>query len=225
MCGRYTLGVPADLVAEVFDAHLASSHKPRWNIAPTELGAVVRLGKNARRELVDLQWGFRPFWDRGGAGKPMINARAETVAEKPAFKSAFARRRCLVPADGFYEWRDERFGSKTVRSPLHFRQRDRGLFAMAGLWSPGGERDAYTIVTTTPNALVEPFHDRMPAILAPEFWAAWLDPEAPAEYLSTLVGPYPAELMEAAPASRAVNRAGVEGPELLHEDGPGPLFM
>lgn len=229
MCGRYTVAVPGDLVAEVFGARDESEHVPRWNVAPTEVAPIVRLDRQGERVLQALDWGFKAFWDRRGdstGGRPIINARAESVADKPAFRSAVAKRRCLVPADGFYEWRDERIGGRTVRSPLHFRLRDRGIFAMAGIWSPGPRdgRDGFAILTTAPNSLVEPIHDRMPAILAPEAYTAWLDPEAPPELLATLLGPFPAEQMEYAAASRAVNRAGTEGPQLLEEDGPGPLF-
>lgn len=227
MCGRYTLAVPGELVAEVFGAELDLEHDPRWNIAPTETAPVVRVDGEGRRRLEAFDWGFRAFWDRNAAtARPLINARSETVQDKPAFRSAFAARRCLVPADGFYEWRDELLGRKTVRSPLHFRRRDRGLLAMAGIWSPAGSapRPAFAILTTRPNELVAPIHDRMPAILPSEAWAAWLDPSTDPELLASLLEPYPAELMEAAPANRALNRAGREGPDLLTEEGPGPLF-
>lgn len=214
MCGRYTIKTPPAVMAELFevdvppDLHLI----PRQNASPTQdLPAVRRAGGGtgaggSGRELVTLRWGLIPSWaDDSAIGNRMINARAETVAEKPAYRSAFRHRRCLIPADGFYEWQAPADGGKR-KQPWHFRQPGGAPFAFAGLWErwdrgetgTGEPIESFTILTTEANELVRPIHDRMPVIIAPEDLARWLDPAAvdPAD-LEPLLAPFPSERLEA----------------------------
>lgn len=194
MCGRYVLTKPTKVIAEHFDLFEppVDPMSPRYNASPTERLPVIRRDAQGRRRLDDLRWGFvleprgRDALRRG----PLINARSETVDEKPTFRAAFRQRRALVPADGFYEWRKE--GTKKSR-PFWIGFRDRRLFAFAGLW----ERDAFTILTTGPSPLVQPLHDRMPVILAPTDYERWLDPSVTRrEALEDLFAPFPDAEME-----------------------------
>lgn len=217
MCGRFTLAVPGEQVAAQFQLAEAPALAARYNIAPTQQVAAVR-ATEAGRELGMFRWGLVPSWAKDlSIGARMINARSETAAEKPAFRAAMRQRRCLIPADGFYEWQ-ARDGGK---QPFHIRLADGAPFAMAGLYehwkTPAGEWLATcTILTTEANELMQPLHNRMPVILASEHYGLWLDPGlrdvAP---LEQLLVPFPADRMVASPVSRAVNRAGTEGPELL----------
>jgi putative SOS response-associated peptidase YedK len=213
MCGRYTLTTTAELVEEVFAVD-ARDLAPRWNIAPTEPAPVVRSANGGRR-LDLLRWGLVPAGSEGPAGGPLhINARSETVDTLPAFRDSFASRRCLVPADGFYEWT----GDGRQRRAQHIRFADRRLFAFAGLWSAwhgeGGELESFTILTCPPSELVASVHDRMPAILPPAAWEPWLLAEEPASLLRWLQ-PWSEGGMETATVGPYVNRAGNEGPECL----------
>jgi putative SOS response-associated peptidase YedK len=197
----------------------------RYNVAPQQTVGVVRradAGKGGERFLDGYRWGLVPFWAKEpGIGNKMINARAETLAEKPSFRNALTRRRCLIPADGFYEW--DKLGG--TRQPSHFRRRDGGLFAFAGLWEewrdPAAGDDApplrtCTIITTTPNETVGRVHDRMPVILLPEDEAFWLDAEVRRpDDLLPLLAPYPDELMDAYPVSRRVNSPAADDSDLL----------
>lgn len=208
MCGRYTLFTDPERLAERFQAELpADSLRPRYNAAPTQHLPVILNGGSPRR-IERLQWGLIPFWAKDpGIGSRMINARRETVAEKPAFRAAFRKRRCLVLADGFYEWRKEPDGSKT---PMRFTLADGAPFAFAGLWETWDAPDGnllrtFTIITGRPNELVAPVHDRMPAILLPEHEAIWLDDAAEPAIWQDILRPYPAEAMATAVASRRVN--------------------
>jgi len=211
MCGRYTLQATLEELVRQFHAGLndPSFYKPRYNIAPSQDVAVVRLKpETSQREIVRLRWGLIPSW----AGDPRIaystiNAKAETVAEKPAFRSAFRTRRCLIPASGFYEWQQE----GRQKQPMYIRLRDRRPFAFAGLWDrwepkDGAPIESCTIITTEPNELMKPIHDRMPVILTLRDYDLWLDPATrPAEALHVLQKPYPDEDMEAYAVSKAVN--------------------
>jgi putative SOS response-associated peptidase YedK len=185
MCGRYTLSVPADVVAELFELATVPALEPRYNIAPTQEAPVVRRverpaspecsGPHRRLDL--LRWGLVPYWaDSPAIGSRLINARAETVAEKPAFRDAFRRHRCLVAADGFYEWKPEPGG----KQPYWIHRPDGRPFAFAGLWSRWGRGearfDSFTILTVEASPEIAPLHDRMPAILDPRAWERWLDP-------------------------------------------------
>lgn len=206
MCGRFSFAAPAEVVAEVFGLASLPNWAPRYNIAPSQEVAVIRQEEGERRVAL-LRWGLVPAWAKEpSVGARLINARAETVAHKPAFRSAFRARRCLVPADGFYEW-VSRGGEKT---PFYITFTDGRVFAMAGLWErwTGGSQtlETCTILTTTPNEIVAPLHDRMPVILAPEDYRVWLDPAHPGgEELGPLLQPCPPDGMTAWPVSRWVN--------------------
>jgi putative SOS response-associated peptidase YedK len=189
MCGRYSITTPVEALRQVFRfSGPALNLQPRWNVAPTQEAPVLRLGKDGQRELRMLRWGLVPFWakdDKGGAR--MINARGETVAEKPAFREAFKARRCLVPVDGFYEW--ETLGESPSKQPLLFRMADGKPFAFAGLWERwrpkegGAPVETFTIVNTAANEIMARYHDRVPIVLAPEDYGTWLDPAADARPL------------------------------------------
>jgi putative SOS response-associated peptidase YedK len=166
-----------------------------------------------------FQWGFIPHWAADAKGPKPVNAKAETLAEKPAFRDAFRERRCLIPADGFYEWRTTPSGKK----PLFCRLKSGELMALAGIWevwrSPTNKVFTCAIITTAPNAVVEPIHNRMPAILAPSDWDRWLDPsETEPSRLLPLLKPYPAEEMEAIPVNSVVNNSRHEGPDCLTQE-------
>jgi putative SOS response-associated peptidase YedK len=211
MCGRYTLTASGEDVADLFDLMDVPAILPRYNLAPTQEAAVVRqVAPRAPRTLDLLRWGLIPYWAQDPAiGNRMINARAESVAEKPAYRDSFQRRRCLIPADGFYEWKK----AGKAKQPYLIRRRDRRPFAFAGLWSTwrdpehGGEPvETFTILTTGPNDLMHPLHDRMPVILARENFDLWLDPKMEdAEKLQALLVPHAVEGFEAFPVSRLVN--------------------
>ncbi len=221
MCGRFTLTVALDELRAAFPwlglPDGLNELMPRYNVAPTQPVAVVP--NTGERRLDFFTWGLIPSWaDDPKIGSRMINARAETLAEKPSFRAAFRRRRCLVLADGFYEWRKEPRGPKT---PMYIALKSGEPFAFAGLWetwhSPlGDEILSCTIITTRPNELVRPIHDRMPVILPESAYDVWLDPaEQPPDVLSPLLGPYPAEEMAAYEVSPAVNNPANDMPECI----------
>lgn len=231
MCGRFTLHHDLEEIEERFEAApapgLVAETGPRYNIAPTQsVLAVTQDGRTGARLLDGLHWGLIPSWAKDpGIGTKMINARGETLAEKPSFRTALARRRCLIPADGFYEWQDALAvpggPKKPPKTPMHLRLQDGGLFAFAGLWDEwrapdGSPLRSCTIITTAPNAVAASVHDRMPVILAPEEEALWLDPSvSDAARLLPLLAPYPADLMEAYAVSRAVNASTFDDPQLI----------
>ena len=209
MCGRYTLSTPVEKLAEEFDVSgPLPDLPPSYNVAPSqEVAAIVEDGGGERR-LELLRWGLIPAWaDDPGIGSRMINARSETAAEKPSFRRAFKERRCLIPADGFYEWQKTNGG----KQPYHLKMRDGRPFAFAGLWESWnrdeeGEIRSCTILTTNANDLVGEVHHRMPVILPPETYDLWLDSDVrETEQLLSLMVPYPTEEMEAYPVSRRVN--------------------
>lgn len=212
------MATPGQTIAEAFGLGVVPDVAPRYNIAPTQSVAVVRERVQGARELVLLYWGLIPSWSRDRAmGARMINARAETLAEKPAFRGAFRARRCLVVADGFYEW--QKLGDR--KRPHHIRMADGRPFAFAGLWErwegAGGEAvESCAIVTTTPNRLLAPIHDRMPAIVEPGLYAAWLDPrQHDADALAGILRPYAAEDLIVTPVSQRVNNPANDGPECV----------
>ena len=205
MCGRYTLSTPAGRLAEEFQLDSTVEIPPSYNVAPTQQVAAVLEDEGGRR-LEMLRWGLVPSWaDDPDIGARMINARSETAPEKPSFRSAFRRRRCLIAADGFYEWKREDGG----KQPYYFRMQDGRPFAFAGLWESwdkgGGELLTCTILTTRPNSVLEGIHDRMPVILPHDAYNAWLDPDADREELGELMIPYPGDDLETYPVSRFVN--------------------
>ncbi|SRR5579884_287706 len=219
MCGRYSLHHSPDQIAMRFGVQeMLVSPAERYNIAPTQPVAVV-VQQEGQRLLEAYQWGLIPAWAKDpGIGNKLINARAETLAEKPAFKQALVRRRCLIPSDGFYEWKKE----EKARQPMYIRRKDEALFAFAGLWEEWRQEDGAplrtcTIITVPPNELLAPIHDRMPAILRPEDEALWLDTSRKnVPDLLAALQPYPAEAMEAYPVSRRVNTPLVDDPALLN---------
>ena len=216
MCGRFNQTASGDEVAEAFSLDEAPELAPRYNIAPTQPVAVVGVQpKTGRRGLAMLTWGLVPRASLGGE-RGFINARAETAWEKPSFREAFARRRCLVPATGFYEW--QKLDAKR-RQPWLIRLASGRPFAFAGLWEPpaaGLASATCTILTTEPNDLARPIHDRMPVILDPGDYAQWLDPTmtVPAE-VRPLLRPFPAGAMTAFPVTTAVNNPVFDDPACL----------
>jgi putative SOS response-associated peptidase YedK len=219
MCGRYAFFSDPEDVADLFEVAPPAVLAPRYNIAPTQAVAVVRTGnQGARRELTLMRWGLIPSWAKdAGHGAPMINARAESLAEKPAFRSALAQRRCLVLASGFYEWKK----TGTTKQPYYFRAHNDRPLAFAGLWeSWGGKGNApllsCTIVTTGANAAVAPVHDRMPVILPHADHAAWLRPSplTPGE-LERLLLPAPDDALAVRRVSLWVNSPAHDDPECV----------
>ncbi len=216
MCGRYSITTAPEALRRLFKAlNPAPNLPPRYNLAPTQDAPVVRLDREGRRELVLMRWGLVPYWSKGpGHGYSMINARAETVATKASFREALARRRCLVPADGFFEWRRE--GRR--RQPYYITLRSGAPLAFAGLWErwkgPGGERlESFTIIVTDANAVVAPIHDRMPVILDEAGADLWLEagPERRLE-LVALLRPAPAEALVVRRVGPRVNSPGNDDP-------------
>ena len=200
MCGRFTLTTPDELIAEAFGLEQLPKLSARYNVAPSQPVAAV-VAAAGRRQLALFRWGMLAPGDEERDDLLLINARAETAASKPIFRDAFQRRRCLIPADGFYEWRT---GAGGTKEPLDVSLRTGGLFAFAGLWAawkqPDGEwLRSCTIITGKPNELVRPIHDRMPLIIPGDLYKRWLDPgEVPADQVEEMLKPYAAAEMEAA---------------------------
>jgi putative SOS response-associated peptidase YedK len=221
MCGRFTSSQRRETIAERFQIGVPDGYRERYNLAPAQPALIVR-ERDGEREALMARWGLLPHWakDERIAYK-LINARAETLVEKPAFRSLVGKHRCLVVADGFYEWR---LGAGGKKEPLHFRLGDGAPFAFAGLWTSrtdpgtGDLVESCTIVTTRPNELVAPVHDRMPVILPRELEADWLDPAISKEHALALLEPYAAELMTALPASTRVNSVRNDDPGVLVPD-------
>ena len=210
MCGRYRLSRRKQVIAEHFDAPFDDDWEPRYNIDPTQPVPVIRQHpKDPRRALSLMRWGLVPSWAKDISGSAnMINARSETAATKPAFRDPMRFRRCLVPADGFYEWRK----TGTSKQPYCFEVNDGQLFAFAGLWDGWRDRSGQwirscSILTTTPNALTSPVHDRMPVILSREAYDLWLDPgRTDVDVLSDLLKPFDARLMRSFAVSSRLNQ-------------------
>jgi putative SOS response-associated peptidase YedK len=208
MCGRYTLFSRLEVWEEIHQAQGVPELKPRYNIAPTQQVIVIRLNEEGQREKVMMHWGLIPSWAKDPSiGNRMINARAETVAEKPSFRAAFKRRRCLIPANGFYEWK--KVGKR--KQPYYVRRIDGEPMAFAGLWEhwegqDGTVVESCTIITTESNSTIRPLHNRMPVILDPEEYNLWLDSEvSDLETLAPLMRPYPDDKLEAILVSTLVN--------------------
>jgi putative SOS response-associated peptidase YedK len=215
MCGRYSLATSEAELVETFDVPgLTFEHRPRYNIAPGQAAPVVAEDRRGRR-IGLLRWGFVPAWaDRAQGG--FVNARAETARETPSFRDAFRSRRCLAPADGFYEWRRDEHG----RSPYWFRPAEGGLLALGGIWErwrrPGSEDfHSFAILTVDANADVAPVHGRMPLILGPTWWDRWLDRGTPLEALRDAVAPAPEGTLHGHRVGTRVNASSAEGPDLI----------
>lgn len=216
MCGRYTLTASGEELSEAFElSEIPRILTPRFNIAPTQQAPVVRvLQEESERRLDPLRWGLIPAWASDPSiGDRMINARSESAADKPAFRTAIRCRRCLVPCTGFYEWAQPVAGAtrKGRKQPYYIRRRDERVFALAGLWErwkdPDGEViDSYVILTTEPNELVRPLHNRMPVILRPADYGLWLNAEVNSlERLKALLRPYLPDDLTAYAVSTHVN--------------------
>ena len=219
MCGRFTLTTPGEVLAEVFGLDEPPELLPRYNIAPTQPIAVVRrVPAGAPRSLSMMRWGLIPAWQgEPRHGSLLINARAESLLDKPAFRDAFERRRCLIPADGFYEWK----GPSGQREAWLIRRADGRPLAFAGLWEPPigrepGQSGTCAIVTTEPNELMRPIHDRMPAVLPEADWNAWVDPDnRHANNLRRLLRPCATESLTAVRVGPIVNNAANETPDCI----------
>jgi putative SOS response-associated peptidase YedK len=224
MCGRYQNHLPPEAIARIFGTrNPVPNYPPRYNIAPTDPVLAVRFNrKTGERSLDALRWGLVPVWAKDlKFGARAINARFETLEKAPAFRDAFAERRCLIPATGFYEWQESAGG----KQPYAFVPEGEPIFALAGLWERWRDRNAAdapwvrscTIVVGAPNELVAPIHDRMPIILPPSAWPLWLGEvtASPAELKSQLESPYPAERMRAYRVSTRVGNVKNDEPSLI----------
>ena len=219
MCGRFTLQARPKELIELFELdQLPEELRPRFNIAPSQsIPAVGLKADGIRRGLTFFQWGFIPSWAKSTqeSFKP-INAKAVTVATLATFRDSFKKKRCIIPADGFYEWK----AVGKEKQPYHIRMRSRSLFGFAGIWSEwkgdGESLKTTAIITTEANDVAREVHNRMPVILPKEAYAAWLDPKTSAEKLKALLVPYPAVEMEAVAVSKLVNSPKNDTPELLH---------
>jgi len=219
MCGRFTLTLDPDQLQDLFPwATIPHDIAPRYNIAPTQPVAVIPNTEKPRLEY--FIWGLIPSWAKDPAlGNRLINARVETLSEKPSFRTSLKRRRCLIPADGFYEWMPSPSGKS--KTPMYIHLESGRGFAFAGLWdiwhaADGSEIHSCTIITTQPNSLIARIHNRMPVILPTEVYSVWLEPgEIEPTNLSQYLTAYPAEEMMAYPVSRAVNSPQNDSPALI----------
>ncbi|MGB1249959.1 MAG: SOS response-associated peptidase [Candidatus Promineifilaceae bacterium] len=212
MCGRFDLIATADQLATALNAPAPEQLVLRYNIAPTQPVAALRHDLRGQREITHFHWGLIPSWskDMKWAAR-MINARSETVHEKRSYRNAFKRRRCIVPATGFYEW--QRIGKQ--KRPMRIHMQDKAIFGMAGLWESWQGIESCTILTMRPNSLMTPIHDRMPVILNPEDYDIWLGADTPLLALSAMFQPFSAEKMHAYPVSRYVGNVRNEGPACI----------
>lgn len=221
MCGRFAQIAPETELAQQYEldpATIQVEMVPRYNVAPTQPVAAIRLGKDKQtRELTFFRWGLVPSWAKDiKIGSRMINARSETVHEKPSFRAAFKRRRCIVPADGFYEWQKTPEG----KQPMYIHAQDGKPLSLAGLWemwhsADGSILNSCTLLTTTPNSLMAPIHNRMPVILEPEDYDTWLNPGDRPQQALHLLRPFPAERMAAYPVSTWVNSPRHDDPQCI----------
>lgn len=226
MCGRYSLSAPLEELVETFDVGdvVLAGYRPRYNVAPTQDAPVLVRGASGLR-LGELRWGLIPWWaEDERIGARMINARSETARTLPAFRDAFRTRRCLVPADGFYEWKPDASPSakgRPPRTPWWIHRPDRSPFAFAGLWERWRPEDgrspihSFTILTTSANARLAPLHDRMPVVLGEEALEPWLDPASDPATLERLLAPAPDGLLDAWPVSTLVNAPANDEPGCL----------
>jgi len=220
MCGRYAIHANPDIVALQFALDEVPEFKRSYNVCPGTDILVVRTARDGRRVARSHRWGLIPHWAKDPAiGNKLANARGESLAERPAFRDAFRQWRCLVPASGFYEWRAS--GGRKV--PWYFQPLDAELFALAGITALWRGVRSVSLITTEPNALMQPIHDRMPVIVAPEDYAAWLDPgQRDAGELMRFVRPYPAERMSAFRVSPRVGKPENDDPSLIAQAAERP---
>ena len=231
MCGRFILASPPHIVRDLLDVEVRENFPARYNIAPTQPIAIARMSETHQREFALVRWGFVPSWAKKDyfekvGTKPLINARGETVADKPTFRNAFKRRRCLIPADGFYEWRTE----KGARQPYLIRPAEGGLFAFGGIWETasdpdGGEIDTAAIITTEAGPDITPLHNREPIVIAKNDFDLWLDEdERRAREAQSLIKTPAKGFWTYHQVSKAVNNARNEGEALAKEIGQIDLF-
>ena len=222
MCGRFTNKAKPEEIENEFKVGKINPKlfaTPRFNIAPTQI-ILVALELEGERIISNLKWGLIPSWAKDGSiGSKMINARAETLAEKPSFKNAFKSRRCIIPASGFYEWQKQAKGAK---QPFYFYLKDKDVFGFAGLYEEWLDKESgelvetCTIITTEANKVLEPIHERMPVILKPKDYDQWLDEkEKDTDKLQKLLAPYPSDEMASYQVSKAVNIPGNDSPDLI----------
>lgn len=219
MCGRYSLYQPLDALAIILDLESPGfEFEPRYNAAPTQILPIIL--NESPHQLSMLRWGLIPSWAKDRAiGNKMLNARAETVLEKPAFRNAFQKRRCLIPVNGFYEWKKTPHG----KIPHHITHTTESVMTFAGLWEfwhdpEGRELRTFTILTTEPNEIMAPIHDRMPVIISPADRAKWLDSGTPIEELVAMLKPCPANWLKTDEVSTLVNSPAHNGPEILEKN-------
>jgi putative SOS response-associated peptidase YedK len=235
MCGRYTSTSTVEDLASIFAVEeiRTEPQPPRYNVAPTVGVLAVATTSTAKRALGTFRWGLVPSWAKDlSVGNRMINARSETITTKPAFRAAIARRRCIIPADAFYEWqrRTGPDGRPAGKLPHAIRRRDGRPMAFAGVWEVWRDKAvpdsdpvrSCAIVTTSANALMAPIHDRMPVMLSESDWDRWLDPSTELAEVQGLMVPAPDDWLEAYPVSTLVNKVGHDGPELLEPLPPPP---
>jgi putative SOS response-associated peptidase YedK len=219
MCGRYAITLPPDAMRALLRYREQPNFPPRHNIAPTQPVPVVR-AHDGERQFILMRWGFVPGWVKDLRSFPLvINIRGESAAEKPSFRAALTRRRCLMPVDGFYEWRRVGAGRQGENRAFLFRRPDRGLFAFAALWetwhSPdGSEIDTVALVNGPANGLMAAIHERCPVIVDPADHEAWLDPQTEAKHVAPLLRPPPDDLLEMVRIGSAVNKVANDGPEI-----------
>lgn len=229
MCGRFTREYTWKDVHDFLDLRLPAQMEiqPSWNVAPTQDSPVCRVAREGGHELATMRWGLVPFWaDDVSIGSKMINARAEGIGSKPAFRAAVKSRRCVVPVSGFYEWKKIGEGKKQTKQPYYITPAEGRVLALAGLWERWGRGDGtvetFTIITTEPNAMMRDLHDRMPAVLDRDGVSAWLDPELPPEEAVKLLRAAPDGTLECRPVSTRVNSPKNDGRELI--EGERGLF-
>jgi putative SOS response-associated peptidase YedK len=228
MCGRFRLGKGREALKEYFGAEADLDWSPRYNIAPTQSIPSVRQNPSQPvRELSFMRWGLIPYWAKDPSiGYKLINARSETATSRPAFRDALKSRRCLIPADGFYEWKK----LPKAKQPFCFVLQDESMFAFAGIWDRWKDRDgdiivSCSILTTSPNELLAGVHDRMPVILPPDDYDLWLDPGfQDTQEVSALLKPYRAALMRGYPVSTRVNIVDNDDAQCAEPFDPHPLF-
>ncbi len=218
MCGRFALVTEKKILELLYGLELCLDLQPRYNIAPSqEILALRQSPRFGSKEFTCLKWGLVPFWaEDSSIGNRMINARSETAPEKPSFRDAFKKRRLLIPASGFFEWKKDEEGAK---QPYYISRKDGQPFSLAGLWErwekSGSPLETCTILTTDPNRVVEPLHNRMPVIIPPGSFEKWLDPASDPAGLLEMLKPSPPEEMTAHPVSRAVNKPANNTPDLI----------
>lgn len=211
MCGRFALSENPQKFAEYFNLSGDLDLSPSWNIAPSTRICSITVDEKGRRHLHRMHWGLIPSWAKDSTiGNKLVNARGETIAEKPSFRSAFKSRRCLIPASGFYEWKAE----KRIKQPWYVSLKSGDPMAFAGLWETWHPKEGETvesccIITTDANALMQPIHDRMPVILSPDLWDNWLSQQVrQADKLLPMIHPCKSEILQAWPVTRDLNRVG-----------------